>query len=109
MDLRFEGLEIGEAVESKATIRIRRIPAPELGPMLRGARLRAGLGLRAVARQVGLSAGYLGNLEAGRRCPSVAVAERLAQLLPLDDNGRAILAAAAVDDAGRSHPGRTAA
>lgn len=106
MGLRFEGLEIGMPVESKAALRIRRTPPAELGPMLRLARERAGIGLRNLARQAGINPGYVTHLEAGRRCPSVAVAQRLAELLPLADDERTQLYAASVDDAGRSHPGR---
>lgn len=106
MDLRFEGLEIGLAMESKAFIRIRRTPPAELGPILRLARERAGVGLRNLARQAGIDAGYVTHLEAGRRCPSAAVAQRLAELLPLTDDERTQLYAASVDDAGRSHPDR---
>ncbi|WP_411088335.1 helix-turn-helix domain-containing protein [Streptomyces sp. 061-3] len=73
--------------------------------MLRLARERAGMGLRNLARQAGIDAGYVTHLEAGRRCPSVAVAQRLVELLPLTDAERTQLYAAAVSDAGRSHPG----
>ncbi|MEV0492376.1 helix-turn-helix domain-containing protein [Streptomyces atratus] len=106
MDLRFEGLEIGIAMESKAVIRIRRTPPPELGPMLRKARERAGTGLRELARQAGVDPGYLAHLEAGRRCPSCTVAHRFAELLPLGEDERTQLLAASVDDAGHDHPGR---
>lgn len=90
-------------------IRERRTPPHGFGPMLRSARERAGIGMREAARHLGLSSGYLGHLEAGERCPSRAVAERLADVLALDDAEQAALYAAAVDDAGRSHPARTAA
>lgn len=90
-------------------IRERRTPPEGLGAMLRGARERAGLGQREAARGAGLSSGYMAHLEAGERCPSRAVAQRLAGSLALDEQERAQLYAAAVDDAGRSHPARAAA
>jgi len=90
-------------------IRQRRTPPEELGPMLRAARQRAGLGVREAARQARLSPGYMAHLEAGSRCPSRTVAERLAAVLELDDDEQAQLYAAAVTDAGRDHPARTAA
>ncbi|MCX4671580.1 helix-turn-helix domain-containing protein [Streptomyces sp. NBC_01381] len=64
-------------------IRQRRTPPDEFGPMLRCARERAGIGQREAARLVGVSQGYLWLLEAGRRVPSVAVAEVLATTLAL--------------------------
>ncbi|NMI57105.1 MULTISPECIES: helix-turn-helix transcriptional regulator [unclassified Streptomyces] len=90
-------------------IRERRTPPESLGPMLRAARERAGLGVREAARRTGLSSGYMANLEAGGRCPSRTVAERLAAVLELDDDEQAQLYGAAVTDAGRDHPARTAA
>ncbi|MEW2083480.1 helix-turn-helix transcriptional regulator [Streptomyces sp. NPDC005283] len=87
-------------------IRERRTPPAELGPMLRQARERAGLGLREVARAVDLSPGYLWHLEAAERCPSVTVAHRLAAVLEFEETELAQLLAAAVDDAGRDHPSR---
>ncbi|WP_353963149.1 helix-turn-helix transcriptional regulator [Streptomyces sp. NBC_01142] len=77
--------------------------------MLRQARELAGLGLRELARQAGLSPGYLAHLEAGERCPSVSVAHCLAGLLEVDEVERVVLLAAAVNDAGRDHPRRTEA
>lgn len=77
--------------------------------MLRTARQRAGLGVREAARQADLSSGYVAHLEAGSRCPSRTVAARLAAVLELDDDEQAQLHAAAVTDAGRDHPARTAA
>ncbi|MGW3846888.1 helix-turn-helix transcriptional regulator [Streptomyces fagopyri] len=79
-----------------------------LGSLLRAARERAGLGLRQAGRLAGISGGYLANLEAGARCPSRSVAERLADLLLLDDEEREQLRAAAVTDAGRDSPWRAA-
>lgn len=86
--------------------RIRRTPPAGLGSMLGAARLRAGFRLREFARLVGLSHVYVIHLEAGVRCPSVTVARRLAEALALTEGERALLFAAAVDDAGRDHPGR---
>lgn len=87
-------------------IRIRRIPPAGLGPMLGEARLRCGFRLREFARMVGLSPSYVVGLEAGLRCPSRSVAERLADALDLTAEERVLLLSAAVSDAGRDHPWR---
>ncbi|MCX5170567.1 helix-turn-helix domain-containing protein [Streptomyces antibioticus] len=87
-------------------VRERRTPPPEFGPMLRAARERAGLGVRETARQAGLSAGYLTNLEHGSRSPSRSTAQRLADTLGMDEDERARVLAVAVSDAGRDHPWR---
>lgn len=92
-----------------ATIRERRIPLAEVGQMLGRARMRQGWRRREAARILGLSPTYLFNLEAGLRCPSVTVAQHLADVLGLSDAERAMLAASAVDDAGADHPIRRAA
>jgi DNA-binding XRE family transcriptional regulator len=88
------------------TEHVRRVPPAELGPMLRAARVRAGLGLREAAREVGISHGHVRGIEAGRYCPSVAVAEVLADVLGLDDAARALLMSCAVPEVGYSKPGR---
>ncbi|MCU1616872.1 MAG: family transcriptional regulator [Frankiales bacterium] len=89
-----------------AEIRMRRTPPAGLGPMLGAARMRAGYRLREAARRAGINHAYLLHLETGQRVPSMAVATSLAEMLDLDEAERAQLFAAAVDDAGRSHPGR---
>ena len=76
--------------------------------MLADARLRCGWRRKEAARILGVSPSYLFNLEAGRRCPSVTVARRLADGLALSESERALLLAAAVDDAGADHPVRRA-
>jgi transcriptional regulator with XRE-family HTH domain len=70
--------------------------------MLRQA--RAGRGLRATAEQAGISHGYLTFLERGERCPSLEVAQSLADALWLGDADRRRLLDAAVTDAGRCNP-----
>ncbi|WP_042400360.1 helix-turn-helix domain-containing protein [Streptacidiphilus carbonis] len=90
-------------------IRERRLPPPELGPMLAAARMRAGLRGREAARLLGLSQSYLVRLESGQRVPSMTVAGRLAERLGLSEDERAALLTAAVDDAGADHPARTTA
>lgn len=86
------------------TVRVRRSPPPELGPMLAAARLRAGYRGRECARLAGIDHGYLIRLESGQRVPSRAVAEILAAVLLLDADEREVLMAAAVADVGRSNP-----
>jgi transcriptional regulator with XRE-family HTH domain len=90
------------------TVRQRRTPPAGLGRMLNTARMRAGLRGRECARLVDISPGYLVGLETGLRCPSATIAQKLADVLALDDDERAVLLAGAVDDAGRDHPLRHA-
>ncbi|MET9762054.1 helix-turn-helix transcriptional regulator [Streptomyces sp. NPDC006372] len=87
--------------------RQRRTPPAGLGEALRQARDEAGLSQGAVAAAVGVRPDYISKLERGERCPSVKVAQALASVLELRAAGSALLSAAAVDDAGRSHPWRT--
>ncbi|MFE7229868.1 helix-turn-helix domain-containing protein [Streptomyces sp. NPDC057596] len=96
-------------MESKALIRVRRTPPQGLGPLLRTARERAGLSQSEVGRRAGIPQGYVWKLETGQRCPSTAVAERLADVLRLKLPECKTLFGCAVDDAGRSHPARAAA
>jgi transcriptional regulator with XRE-family HTH domain/quercetin dioxygenase-like cupin family protein len=56
-------------------------PAPNLGSRLRQARLDANLSLREMARQLGVSASFVSQLENGKSQPSVATLYSLAQLL----------------------------
>jgi transcriptional regulator with XRE-family HTH domain len=84
----------------------RRTPPPGLGVMLRGARVRRGLGQREAGRLAGLSQGYLSHLEQGARVPSMAVAEVLADVLGLTLAECQQLYGGAVTDAGRCHPRR---
>jgi len=59
-------------------------PVPEmvnLGARLRAVRLRSGLSLREVARQLGVSPSFVSQLENGKSQPSVATLYSLAQLL----------------------------
>lgn len=55
-----------------------------------------------------ISAGYLCRIETGQRCPSTAVARRLAEMLPMTESERAELFAAALPNVGRDHPSRHA-
>lgn len=88
------------------TIRYRREAPPDLGPMLRAARERAGLRQSEAARLAGIGQPHLSHVEAGRRVPSATVARTLADVLRLEGDDRARLLAVAVDDAGRDHPER---
>ncbi|MFJ3088929.1 helix-turn-helix domain-containing protein [Streptomyces sp. NPDC086838] len=94
---------------SKALIRMRRTPPADLGPMLAAARERAGLTQRHASIAAGLGRSYACLIEGGHRTPSRAAAERLADVLQLTEPERAQLYAAAVTDAGYSHPARRAA
>lgn len=75
----------------------------EVGAMLAAARMRCGWRGRECARLVGIDAGYLVRLESGQRVPSRVIAEKLAEVLHLDDVEREQLFAVAVDDAGRGY------
>ncbi|WP_405489098.1 helix-turn-helix domain-containing protein [Streptomyces sp. NBC_00096] len=86
---------------------VRRIPPEAFGPTLRAARAAAGLGLREAARSIGIPSSYLHALEAGQRCPSRTIAERIAAALAVDEAARVILFSAAVTGVGRDHPART--
>ncbi|MFI1526164.1 helix-turn-helix domain-containing protein [Streptomyces griseus] len=94
---------------SKARIRIRRTPPAELGRMLAAARERTGYTQRRVSIAAGLGRSYVCLIEGGHRTPSRAAAERLADVLQLTSEERTQLYAAAVTDAGYSHPARRAA
>lgn len=83
---------------------IRRVPPPELGPMLRAARIRAGLGLREAARAIGITHSYLIALEQGSRSPSTDTARQLTKVLQLSNEDSLAVSAASVRDRGRSHP-----
>ncbi|MCT9078791.1 helix-turn-helix domain-containing protein [Streptomyces fulvoviolaceus] len=87
-------------------MRVRRTPPQGLGPLLRAARKRAGLSQSETARRAGLGQGYVWMLENGQRTPSMKVAELLADTLGLTLDECRTLYAAAVSDAGRSHPAR---
>ena len=91
-------------MEQQSFVRQRRTMPAEVGMMLAAARMRAGLRGRECARLVGIASSYIVALETGARCPSVTVAERLAETLHLDTDEHARLLAVAVDDAGRDHP-----
>src|SRR5690242_14170115 len=57
------------------------MPMSQLGPRLREARTRAGLSLRAAARELGVSPSFVSQMENGKSQPSVATLYSLAQLL----------------------------
>ncbi|MFI2202647.1 helix-turn-helix transcriptional regulator [Streptomyces sp. NPDC020192] len=87
-------------------MRERRVPPVGLGGALRQAREIVGLSQGAVAAVLGVGPDYVSKLERGERCPSVEVAHALAAVLDLSEAGAVLLSAAAVGDAGRSHPWR---
>lgn len=58
--------------------------ADSLGAYLRKARLARGLRLRAVAGKLGVTPGYVSDVELGRRMPSEALMRKLAGLLGLE-------------------------
>lgn len=56
---------------------------PPLGERLRTRRLLAGLSLEETARRAGIAAGYCGEIERGRKTPSMRVLSRLAAAVNL--------------------------
>lgn len=92
-----------------AAVPVRRIPPPAFAPALRAARAATGLGLREAATAIGIPSGYLHALEAGARCPSRTVAERIATALAVDEDVRVVLFSSAVTGVGRDHPARAEA
>jgi transcriptional regulator with XRE-family HTH domain len=93
----------------QAAARQRRIPPPELGPMIAAARMRTGFRGRECARLAGLNHAYLIQLESGARTPSRKVAEMLAAVLAFTAEERTELFEAALPDVGKDHPGKRAA
>lgn len=57
--------------------------ARELGPRLRAARLEAGVGVRELARKIGVSPGLISQVEGGRTAPSVGTLYSIATALGL--------------------------
>jgi transcriptional regulator with XRE-family HTH domain len=64
--------------------RLAGVPNPSLGQTIRAARLARGLGLRELARRVGMAASYLTDIEHDRRVPAALLAESLSAALDLD-------------------------
>ena len=96
-------------MEQQATVRQRRIPPPELGPMIAAARMRSGFRGRECARLAGLNHAYLIQLESGARTPSRTVAEMLAAVLAFTAEERAELFEVSLPDVGKNHPGKRSA
>jgi len=64
---------------------------PTFGEKLRTLRQRRGMSMRALAEELGFAThGYLGDLESGRRKPSLALALKIADLfgVPLEQLAR---------------------
>jgi transcriptional regulator with XRE-family HTH domain len=55
----------------------------DLGPRLNAARMEAGVGLRALARQIGVSPALISQIESGRTAPSVSTLYAIATALDL--------------------------
>ena len=55
-----------------------------LGDLINQARIRKRLGLRALARELGIAPSYLADIENDRRIPSEPVLRRISALLELD-------------------------
>src|SRR5919112_3863395 len=73
------GTSMGTNAEPPAAAEVD--PSETLGGRLRQARLQANLSLREVARQLGVSASFVSQLENGKSQPSVATLYSLARLL----------------------------
>lgn len=61
----------------------RRCDIVEIGPRLRAARTRQGLGVRQLAREIGVTAGLVSQIETGRTQPSVATLYLLVERLDI--------------------------
>ena len=91
------GTSMGTNAEPPAAAEVD--PSETLGGRLRQARLQANLSLREVARQLGVSASFVSQLENGKSQPSVATLYSLARLLGVsidrlfDEQERAALGA----------------
>jgi transcriptional regulator with XRE-family HTH domain len=83
----------------------RHLPPAGFGGVLRAARLARGWSYRVAADRIGISFGFLAELERGNRCPSESVAWLLVDRLGLSGGAAAAVCAAAVPDAGRDWPG----
>jgi len=81
----------------------RRVLSPELAGELRGERLATGLGLRAAARRIKTDHAYLHALEAGKRCPSVAMVEAIVAAGYVGADLASRLRSAGLPDVGRSN------
>lgn len=79
----------------------RHYPSPEFCRTLTTARRAAGLSLRQLAARTGRSYSYLGNLEHGRRAPSLSTARVLIRALELTGSAAFAIEAAAVRGTGR--------
>jgi transcriptional regulator with XRE-family HTH domain len=66
---------------TQTEVRTRRALPAEIGAMLHEARNRSGQSARQAADAAGIGKPYLRDIEAGRRCPSAAVAQALADVL----------------------------
>ena len=55
-----------------------------LGDTINSTRIEKGLGLRALARELGIAASYLSDIENDRRLPSETVLRRMARVLDLN-------------------------
>ena len=80
-------------------------PMENLGGRLKRARQKSGLALREVARQLGVSASFVSQMENGKSTPSVATLYSMAQLLDvsIDElfSGEHVDAVATQSDAAR--------
>jgi transcriptional regulator with XRE-family HTH domain len=82
---RWSGLQPARRAVSGPTARRKaKSGALRAGALIRAARARSGLSLRAAARLIVVSAPYLAYLEAGARRPSAAVLLRIAKVLGLE-------------------------
>ncbi len=90
-------------------VRQRRTMPAEVGQMISSARMRAGFRGREAARLIGISPGFLVNLEVGRRVPSRTMVGRLDGVFTFTPEELAGLLTVAVDDAGSDHPARRVA
>lgn len=81
-----------------------RILDPDVAALLRQHRQARGWSYRLAQKRTGISYGYLANLEAGRRVPSVVVAETLISAYRIQGPDAAAVRAVALEGVGRAAP-----
>jgi ribosome-binding protein aMBF1 (putative translation factor) len=79
----------------------RRYLDPEVAAVLHRARRARGWSYRVAGRRMGVSYGYLAELEAGHRVPSTVVAEVLVDGYGLTDRSAALVRSVAIAGVGR--------
>jgi transcriptional regulator with XRE-family HTH domain/mannose-6-phosphate isomerase-like protein (cupin superfamily) len=81
-------------------------PVVNLGSRLKDVRLRSGMSLREVARQLGVSPSFISQMENGKSQPSVATLYSMAQLLDVSIDELFAKDSSAKDPGAKDRPGK---